>query len=258
MALGVAALALGAAVVSITKSPPKKTSTTKAMVESERATSYGPIGEAKPGYKDVGGVYRPEVDVNFAEHTTANNATPKPLIDMGLSPPVKSDTNPAVASVYEALKSRENPERFSSFVQPKPFDAVAYRLDAQVYLNTVEPGRVFQAAEPGPDVTPLQVTGKRFHRVTQEDQVVLSVQAEPNAPVTFTSFKLGHFQNQLTSTTVQANAEGRAEARFTAASGTIDNVEILAASPMNSGQARFLVNVKLPQPGPPAGVVSRD
>ncbi|HUY35193.1 MAG TPA: hypothetical protein VMV69_20780 [Pirellulales bacterium] len=57
----------------------------------------------------------------------------------------------------------------------------------------------------------------------------------------------GAFENQLTSITVQADAQGMAEAKFLATAGTIANIHILAASPLASGQARFIVNVAPPE-----------
>lgn len=212
---------------------------------AENGANNGPIGEARPGYKNVGGVYRPESDINFADKVSQSDV-PKPVIDVGLSPKVKPDANPQAASVYAALKSRENPARFSSFVQPAAFDRAAYESDPQSYLDVVEPGRVFQSAEPGPDVVRIQPVSSLFEQVTQGEQVPLVVKAQAGAPVTFTSFKLGHFENQLTSTTIAADANGEARALFTAAKGTIDNVEVLAASPVTSGQVRFVVDVKLP------------
>jgi len=205
--------------------------------------SDGPIGSAKPGFANVGGVFRPETDVRFAEPQQSEH--PKPLIDPGFSPPVAMNANPQVASVAAALKDRQSPERFSSFVQPAAFDRAAWEEDPDAYLSIVEPGRVYQSAEPGSDVTVIQAMSRQFQRVKQGDQIPLVVQAEPGAPVTFTSFDLGYFENQLTSTTVRTNANGEARVLFTAGKGTIDDIEILAASPLTTGQVRFVVNVKL-------------
>jgi len=214
----------------------------------EASQPKGPIGKLRDGFKDVGGVYRPESDVNFAKRDETRKMKRKPLIDPGLSPAVQPDANPQVASVYEALKSRKNPERFSSFVRPPEFDRTAYKADPDTYINTIEPGRVFQSAQPGPDIKRIQAVSARYQRVTQGEQVPMVVQATPDAPVTFTSFNLGHFENQLTSITVKADAEGKAAARYTAAKGTVNDVSILAASPMTSAQAEFRLLVKLPKP----------
>ena len=208
----------------------------------------GPIGEKKPGYLNVGGVYRPASDVRLGKDRPGKrddmgNDVPNP----GFSPAVKPDANPQVASVAKALKEKKNPARYSSFVKPAKFDAKAYASDPQSHLNVVEPGRVFQPAQPSPDVKRLNAVSGRYHRVTQGESVTLAVKGESNGPVTFTSFNLGSFENQLTSITVQADEAGLAQAPFTATPGTIDDIRILAASPLNSGQAQFTVNVALPK-----------
>ncbi len=130
----------------------------------------------------------------------------------------------------------------------RKFDPEAYKADPDSYINTIELGRVFQSAQPGPDVKRIQAVSARFQRVTQGEQVPMVVQATPDAPVTFTSFNLGHFDNQLTSITIKADAEGRAAVRYTAAKGTVNDVSVLAASPMTSAQAEFRVLVRLPRP----------
>ncbi|MFO0979067.1 MAG: hypothetical protein U0996_21840 [Planctomycetaceae bacterium] len=207
------------------------------------AAAKGPLGEALPGYEAVGGVYRPKADLNYPASNPADSD--KPVIDTGFAPPVKPDANTQAQAVFTALKSGEHPERFSSFVQPPAFDRAAWEKDPDAYLAIVEPGRVYQSAEPGSDVQVIQAISGQFQRVKQGDQIPLVVKAAPNAPVTFTSFDLGHFENQLTSTTVRTNADGEARVLFTAGKGTIDDIEILAASPLTTGQVRFVVNVKL-------------
>ena len=207
----------------------------------------GPIGEAKPGYANIGGVYRPESDVRMGKDRPGKrddmgNDVPNP----GFSPPVEPDANPQVASVAAALKDRKNPARFSSFVRATPFDAEIYKSDPQSYLSVVEPGRVFQPAQPGPDVKRIAEASGLYHRITQGESITLAVKADAGSAVTFTSFGLGSFENQLTSITVAADDQGLAQAPFTATPGTIDDIRILAASPVNSGQAQFTVNVALP------------
>ena len=76
----------------------------------------------------------------------------------------------------------------------------------------------------------------------------LKVQTTAKSPVTFTSFDLGAFENQLPSITVQSDAEGMAFAEFFGTPGTFDNVNILAGSPAATGQVRFVVNVGVSQP----------
>jgi hypothetical protein len=203
----------------------------------------GPLGEALPGYEAVGGVYRPKADLNYPDDKSA--AADKPVIDTGFAPAVKPDANAQAQAVFTALKTGEHPERFSSFVQPAAFDREAWEKDPEAYLSVVEPGRVYQSAEPGSGVSVIQSVSGQFQRVKQGDQIPLVVKAAPNAPVTFTSFQLGHFENHLTSTTVRTNGDGEARVLFTAGQGTIDDIEILAASPLTTGQVRFVVNVKL-------------
>jgi hypothetical protein len=72
------------------------------------------------------------------------------------------------------------------------------------------------------------------------------VAAKTNFPVTFNSFGFGQFENKLTSITVVADKEGLAVAPFTATSGTKNNINVLAASPLMAEQVKFVVSVKLP------------
>ena len=200
------------------------------------------------GFALVGGVPRPESDVRKDERDASTYQPPKKR--QGFAPALDPDTNPQVKLVSEALKTRDKPERFSSFVTPHNFDAEKFKANpseyAAEYAGIVEPGRVFAPAQPGPGVTAIRSESKRFHRVKQGEAVRLSVEAVPNAPVTFSSFKLGQFENQLTSITAVAGADGIATAEYTAAGGTIDEVHILAASPVTSGQVAFLVSVQVP------------
>ena len=77
----------------------------------------------------------------------------------------------------------------------------------------------------------------------RDGRVRLSVTGEPLSPVTFTSFDRGAFENNLTSITVLADAAGAASVRFTATAGTIEDVNILSASPRTVGQVSFRVTV---------------
>ncbi len=171
-----------------------------------------------------------------------------PLRPQGFSPPVVPDENPQVAAVYAALKDRSDPAKFSSFVVPTSFDVDAFSnapLEyATEYAKTVEPGRVYATAQPAKGTVPLRATSSRFHRVKQGESIRLSVDSKAAAPVTFTSENLGTFDNKLTSITVVADNAGVASAVFTASGGTVDEIQILAGSPVNSGQVAFIVAVK--------------
>lgn len=65
----------------------------------------------------------------------------------------------------------------------------------------------------------------------------------------FASFDLGYFRgSQLSSETVLADSSGVATAEFTAGGGTVDDIKILAAGPLTSGQVQFTVQVILSDP----------
>jgi hypothetical protein len=160
--------------------------------------------------------------------------------------PVAPDANPQVKSVVEARLSGKNPERLTPFLAPQPFDAKSYEADPEKYLNIVEPGRVFQTAQAGPKVPQLNPRGSLLRSMLQGDTVTLEVLAPAGAPVTFTSFDLGGFENKLTSMTVKADKRGLASVKFTATPGTIGNCNILAGCPLASGQVRFMMDIRLP------------
>jgi hypothetical protein len=92
----------------------------------------------------------------------------------------------------------------------------------------------------------LKRDSKYLYSVLQGEKVVLRVMAEPGAPVTFYSGRLGQFPNQLATVTIAADKEGVAQTEFLASAGTRDEIDIVAASPLHSGQVRFLVQVTLP------------
>jgi hypothetical protein len=160
---------------------------------------------------------------------------------------VALDANEDVASLVEAFKEKKYPERVSPLVEPKKFDLAEFEKDADAYLHVIEPGRVFQTAQPGPGVSVLRPAGSRMHRVLEGGSVKFRVQAIPGAPVTFSSFDLGQFSNQLTSITVRADKRGIAEVDFLAAPGPYVDMHVLAGSPLTTGQVRFIINVVAPE-----------
>ena len=178
-----------------------------------------------------------------AGQKTPGDKVADPHFDYGKTVPVKGDANPQVRSVAEALRDKNHPERLSPLVQPKPFDAAAYKANPSAYLAVVEPGRVFQTLQPGKDVPRLRPLSPQLQEVAQGESVTLRVQTVPNGVASFTSFDLGKFQNELTAITVQADDKGVAEVKFYGTPGTINEVKILAGSPMASGQIQFIVNV---------------
>lgn len=229
-------------------------STPNTIVKEEtpkaNASQAEPIGNEEQLPKDwvkLGGVARPSTDVGADRIQSPK----EPLLKReGAYPKVALDANPHVAQVAEALKSGKNPERYSSLIISRNFNADAFAKDpekyAKEYASIIEPGRVFAPAQPGDSVPVLRVDGDRHHRVTQGESVRLVAVATPFAPVSFTSTGLGQFENLLTTITVVADREGRAVAPFTATSGTKHNVKILAASPVLAEQIKFTVSVELP------------
>ena len=182
------------------------------------------------------------------ENQDAADGDDKPLdsvFDYGQAQPVSGDLNPQVASVAEALATDAHPERLSALIQPADFDRSEYLRNPQAYINIIEPGRVFQTAQPE-EAQPIQRLSPFYAQIQQGERVSLKVRAEPDMPVTFTSFDLGAFENQLTSITVKAGSNGIAETEFIATPGTIADVKILAASPTSSGRIKFIVNIQQP------------
>lgn len=210
-------------------------------------------GSPSTGRVVIGGVDRPLVDLaDTLPGRSANSSNAEVNARIGRTPHLKPDENPSVALLAEALETGNHPERVVLTSLPEEFDEAAYRADPQAYLSLVEPGRVWQSAQPGPDVPALVAAGNRSHRMRQGESVRLRVIAQSDAPVVFTSMDLGAFSNRLPSITVVADENGLAEAVFTATPGTHNGVNILAASPLASGRVRFrvLVNIdKIPGEG---------
>jgi hypothetical protein len=204
---------------------------------------------------DVGGVRRPPQDVAKPAAEPAAEAKPdRDPFDYGTTKSIPADFSPEVKAVADAVRERRNPERYSVLATPPKFDAQAYAANPAAYLTTIEPGRVFHPAQPGKGVKRLGALSASRQRVAQGKSVRLRVGAPPKAPVTFTSFDLGEFSNRLTSITVAADERGVAAVDFFGTSGTVENVNILAASPVTSGQVRFLVYVEWPNlPATPSG-----
>ncbi len=232
-----------AASVMIFREPVRKADKTSA---EEAAASEEPL---KKGFVRIGGVQRPETDVESKYRDSKSLGEAADLkLGYGNTPVVMPDANPHTASVAEALATKTHPERLTPAILPAAFNREFYERDPQAYINTIEPGRVFQPAQPGQGVFPLRTLTPRLVEVEQGQSIPLRVRVQPGAPVTFTSFDLGQFENQLNSITVRADDRGIATVRFTGSPGTINDVNIMAASPLNSGQAKFVVNVSLPRP----------
>lgn len=223
--------------------PPLELTTERTSGSSQKGKLDGEIVEA--GYVMVGGVKRPASDVAAPKREPASgNEVP----GYGVSPRIPRDANPQVQAAAEAIRTGEHPERLSVAILPKPFDAATYRTNPKAYLDAAEPARVWQALAPGPGVPRLGMLSERYVPATQGEPVKLQVTAPAGAPVSFTAFDGGMFAaNRLSAITVAANDEGVAEVEFVGTPGVIEDVHVLAASPLASGQIKFVVNVQLPQ-----------
>ena len=162
---------------------------------------------------------------------------------VGVTQPVQGDANPQAASVMQALQDGRHPERLSLMIPPKPFDPAAYARDPQAYLDVVEPGRVFQTAQPAAGVPHLEPVGATAARLKSGASTTLAVRAAPGAPVSWAALDLGSFANQLNATTVRADEQGVARVEFTATPGASHTLRVLAGSPLASGQITFVVDV---------------
>lgn len=148
--------------------------------------------------------------------------------------------------VIEALKDPKNNSGAISITgKREKFDLDRYKTEPSYYLDSVEPGRAFDAAQPGPGVNRLERVGKSSIRTEQSETVTLSVQSQNGMPVSFLVTDGGAFQNGLSFITVKAGADGIASTEFTPGSGVINQTRIRAASPVNSGTLQWNVNVYL-------------
>jgi hypothetical protein len=155
-----------------------------------------------------------------------------------------------IASVHEAARTGTHPERLSPQIAPKPFDLAAWTADPQSYLAVVEPARVFQSLAGGAGV-PMTVAATPPHLETPaQTPVVLRVRTAPLAPVTYTTFDGGIFENTLNSITVRADQDGFASVTYTPTAGVIADTNILASSPMAAMQVHFVVQVGGPARAP--------
>ena len=252
LALGVAITALVAVTLFVGQKPDEDRQQQEVVLEegqNKKPPAEPADGKKIPdGYVRIGGVDRPETDVKPEfDSELPDKSTQGQEMGYGLSPPFDPDANPQTRSVADALTQKKFPERLSPAISPKAFDRKAFKANPNAWVNTIEPGRVFQPAQPGRATPRILTFSRRYQRITQGETVALRVRVTPGAPVTFTSFDLGAFENQLTSINVLANLRGVATARFTGTAGTINDVRILAASPIASGQVNFRVNVSLPK-----------
>ena len=217
----------------------------------------------------VGGVDRPRRDIDSsASEKSSDNvtgdqaedpskapsvATVAPFARIGVAPRLRGDENAEVAGLMAELKSPEGAKSArSTFFAPEEFDVQSYQANPAEYLTRIRPARVFYPAQPGPDVKPIATESRSFQQVLQGEKVVLRVKADPGSVIAFYTPQTGRFDNLLSSYTVAADENGIATATWLATTGSYGINDILAASPVHSGQLQFRVDVQLPD-GPQDG-----
>ena len=201
------------------------------------------------GWKKVGGVWRPPSDTqatNKPDGQPERNQAPLP--NPGMSQPIAKDTTEQTQSIAESLETRENIARVSPFLANEKFDRQKYLDDPQAYLNEHNSRRAFEPAEQAEDVRPIKRLSPYYQKIIQGETVVLRAQGEPNMPVSFYAPNLGVFEESQTSAvSVQADESGIAETRYRPTEGTHGDTVIVAASPVNTKQTKFIVHVVLPK-----------
>ena len=147
------------------------------------------------------------------------------------------------------LKALQKPEKNSGAIsiigKREKFNSQRYQKKSAYYLDTIEPGRCFEAAQAAPNVAKLGRIGFTSIQATQNKTVTLQAQTQESQPVSFTAFDGGHFQNGLSSITLKADISGIATAEYTPTAGVINQSRIQAASPVNSGTLKWTVFVRL-------------
>ena len=222
----------------------------KAETDSSDVVRVPPLSEAlgvrEEDFVEVGGVRRPKQD--FIETKVDLEKERRRFLslikDAGNAPSIKNDENEHVKQLAADLEKHQpqNPAA-SPFFAAERFDRNRYIKDPEAYLVKTRPARVFQAAKPSENVTPVESDSPRFSQVLQGESVILRVKAEPEMPVTFHTQQLGEFQNRLKTISVAANSDGVAEAQYKATAGTQGLTYIMAASPVHSGKLTFVVDV---------------
>ncbi len=202
---------------------------------------------------EIGHISRPKRDLVFdAPNSIPRRPAKGVLPNPGRAPFLKGNENSQVAGLMAELQIQDQDQvkdvqvAKSTFFLPEPFDKEEYEADPKAYLDQIRPGRVFQSAQPGPNVKRLTAISEPFISLLQGESVSLKVQADPGAPVAFHTQEIGTFENQLKTITVAADKEGVATAKFTLGPGSSGLVNVLAASPVHSDHLKFTYRVSLP------------
>ena len=165
----------------------------------------------------------------------------------GTFPAVDQDNNnPHKEYLAKALQDPKNNSGAISIIgKREKFNLNEYQADPSKYLNSIAPGRVFDAAIPAKGVKALERVGYSTMRTKQNQPVGLTAKGEVGMPISFTAFDGGHFQNGLNSITLKADSSGVATAEFTPTQGVINQTRVRAASPVNTGTLQWTIRVGL-------------
>jgi len=208
---------------------------TAGLPNDEKAAPTAQTPEAKPTMAEPA-----DESVEKSGQVAQDVPEKPPVQNFGRAVPVKADASPQAASVAEALRTKQHPERLSALI---PGERYAPARKAE-FLRTVGPSRVFDVAQPGRDVPALKAVGTTFYRLKQGESVKLAVKGAPDGVVSWTAFDMGEFaESKLNCVTVQADKEGVATVTFVAAPGALNDCNILAGSPMASGMTKFVVEI---------------
>jgi hypothetical protein len=257
---GLCVAIIGGAVVAIIVLDARKDRRNPRVAQAKDASE---TTEAKPklkpkeipeGYVMHGGIPRPLRDVESTNPNGNKENAPYKAPPIGHSARLNRDTNPQVQSLANALQEHRESKgesdvayRFSAMQRGPKFDLEEFKKDPQKYVNEPAASRIWDVKPEGADVKPIKRENAFYREALQGETQVLRVKVEPFMPVNFYAPQLGQFEeNQLAFVTVLADEDGIAEARYTPTGGTHGITPVLASSPVNSLQARFVINVKLP------------
>jgi len=196
----------------------------------------------------VGGVLHPPGDLASQEAISPSGDSPSQSGSHGKAIPAmfSFDENEAIAGLVRDMQSGQVPESQTSLILPEEFDKEGYLADPEAYLKQIRPGRVFQSAQPGPDVKRIAAKTRALHCLVHGETTLLEVLVEPGMPVTFYTQQVGEFDNRLSTISVKSGDDGVARAYFKATSAA-GMINIIAASPVHSEQVEFAIRVSAPE-----------
>ena len=168
----------------------------------------------------------------------------------GETPAITEEQIKESAQLRGAIEATKNfkkyGSRLSALVKAAPFDKQKFQNDKayrEEYLSTAEVTRVYQVDDKSEFA--IKRTSAYYQEVLQGESVFINVEAEPNMPVSITSFDLGKFANHLTHQTVLADTSGQASFEFFGVPGTFNDSNLLVSSPTSRLQLKFVVHTKI-------------